>query len=232
MDKTTKIEIVKAIGVASEMTGGHEFSKNVLLQMVKSLEKFDREDVFKALERCCEEVKGRLTLAHIIERIPDPWPSPDEAWALCPKSEAETVVWFDECSISFNEVSGLMDDKVAARMAFRDIYTRHVQGSRSGGKRGPVWTVSQGHDKTLRDIAIREAVDLGRLTLEEGRFHCPELGAPEGVEEEVPLLPPVDEDLTPEEQRTRAEEMTSHIESLKEKMGTKWMETPDDDNDL
>lgn len=91
--------------------------------------------------------------------------SADEAWAICPKSEAETVVWTAEMASAYAVASELLDegDRIGARMAFKGAYERLCNESEMMNK--PVkWSVSLGHDQKGRDSVIQDAVVKGRLT--------------------------------------------------------------------
>jgi hypothetical protein len=91
-------------------------------------------------------------------------PDADEAFAMLPKSEAETAVWTPEMAQAW--YAGACDlyqtDRVGARMAFRSAYERYVRSARASGD--PVkWQVSMGHDTHGRAEPIRKAIADGRL---------------------------------------------------------------------
>lgn len=92
-------------------------------------------------------------------------PGPDEAWPQCPFTEAQTVVWSDEMRAAWSVAQPLLEagDPIAARMSFKDAYTREVAAARRAGV--PVrWEVSLGHHVAAREEPIRRALDLGRIT--------------------------------------------------------------------
>ena len=104
--------------------------------------------------------------ADILRRLDgsgDGWLEPNEAWAICPHSEDDTVVWCDEISAAYHTASDLLPDRVAARMAFLDAYRRHVDTARAQGRQ-PRWAVSLGHDSMQRQAALEQAVMAGRIT--------------------------------------------------------------------
>lgn len=157
-----KTELIKKIAVTFELCGGVSLSDAAKEMVVADLEAYPPDAVSKALDRCRAEVKWRMAPADIIQRIDDCRPGADEAWALCPKSEAESAVWTDEMAQAFEEVR-TMEDRVAARMSFRQAYERLLQAARDARK--PVrWWASMGHDQNGRERVIRAAVDAGRLT--------------------------------------------------------------------
>ena len=92
----------------------------------------------------------------------------DEAWADCPRSEAQTVVWTEETAAAYFEGAAHLveaGDHIAARMAFKGSYDRHVSRGRASGR--PVrWIVCQGHDAAGREAVLLDAVERGRITAE------------------------------------------------------------------
>jgi hypothetical protein len=94
-------------------------------------------------------------------------PSADEAWAMCPKDESQTVVWTREMCEAFSEAQGLLSDgdKVGARMAFKAAYERLTEAAMLRND-PPRWEVSLGFDPDLRHQAIEDAVRRGRLALD------------------------------------------------------------------
>jgi len=157
-------ELLKALAVTAELTHT-EISAEAARVLAQDLKDYDPQAVLNALTRCRRELRGTLTLAAIIERIDDGRPGPEEAWAMLPRSEDDTVVWTDEMSEAFFAGAAmLMDtDPIAARMAFKEVYTKLLVQSRTDGK-VTKWQVSLGHDKAGRATAITQAVEKGRLT--------------------------------------------------------------------
>ena len=124
------------------------------------------------------------TAAAIVELLGDPMArlTADEAWALCPRSESETVVWPEEAVQAFAVASIVLEtgDDVGARMAFRSAYNRVCQESDAKGA-PVVWRVSLGHDVAGRESAIQAAVERGRLSAERARLFLPaKLSADQG----------------------------------------------------
>jgi len=129
------------------------------------LSTYDPVQVKRALRKCRLELKGRLTMASVIERLDDGRPGAEEAWSLMPFDESQTVVWTEEMALAFGIAGPLIGegDKIGARMAFKEVYSRMVSEARE--QRKPVsWTASLGHDKNGREAALMVAVDRGRLT--------------------------------------------------------------------
>lgn len=140
----------------------------------RSLENYSMETLSAAFSAHMRDpVNGKFEPkpAHIIDQIEkasktDGRPGAEEAWAiaLAGKSEAETVVWTNECAQAWFAALPVMNmgDEVGARMAFKESYNRMVLEARN--RREPVsWEVSEGFDKERRRVAIASAIDAGRI---------------------------------------------------------------------
>jgi len=162
------MNLLEAIGVAAELTGT-QLSKSSMIAMEADLQAYPLPAVLDALNKCRKELTGRLTLAAIIQRINanDGRLEADEAWALAiaAESESATVVWTEDISQAFFDARSLLEegDKTGARMAFKNSYERLNRESREVGK-PVVWTVSLGHDPSMRETALVEAAIKGRLS--------------------------------------------------------------------
>jgi hypothetical protein len=106
-------------------------------------------------------------------------PTADEAWALCPRGEGDTVVWTEEAAQAFLEVTRELaqDDHIAARMAFKGAYDRAVHMAR-GSRRPLHWTVSLGHDVGGRESVLLDAAERGRITAGQANALIPHTGEP------------------------------------------------------
>ena len=108
-------------------------------------------------------------------------PGPDEAWARMPRSENDSVVWTDEMAYAWSIANGLVNpslvekpDWVAARMAFKDAYTRAIESAIAQGR--PVnWQIVRGHTKDNLEDVLTEAMRLGLITHEQALPHLAEL---------------------------------------------------------
>lgn len=187
MPRDDRIDLLQAIAVTAELTGT-TFSEAAARVMVQDLAPYPMNQVLGALVRCRRELKGRLTVAAIIERLDDGRPGPEEAWSMIPHDERSSVVWTAEMAEAFGVCCGLIlqGDLVAARMAFRECYSAAVVRARA--EQTPVrWIPSLGHDPSMREHAIEEAVRKGRI----GRAHAASLlPAPtEALQLEAPSSP-------------------------------------------
>lgn len=167
--------LLKALAVTAELTGT-QLSPDAVKVMAADLCEFDEGHVVGALTRCRKELRGRLTLAEIILRLDDGRPGVEEAWALVPKSEAETGVLTDEIATAMGVALPLLPDQIAARMTFKEVYMAEITRARNEHK--PVrWFASLGHDPSLREAPIRLAVEKGRLSAEAARPYLPSSAA-------------------------------------------------------
>lgn len=213
---------LKAIAVAAELTGT-ELSAVALRVMDGDLAAYPEAAVLRALDRCRKELKGRLTLAAVLERVEecDGRPGPEEAWAiaLASSDEAETVIWTDEISQAMAVAQPLLEarDKVAARMAFCETYERIVRVAREANV--PCrWVASLGADHERRALAVAAAVQAGRIGHAQAGHYLP---APDDANVVAGLLSGNDVKLLtgiPEDHKASAERgikaLRKHLERL------------------
>jgi hypothetical protein len=170
--------LLEAVAVTTELCG-RTLSDGAARVFVDDLSVYPEQQVMGALKRCRKEVRGALTVADVVSRLDDGRPGVEEAWAMLPKSEADSAVWTTETSQAFGAAVGLLDagEQVAARMAFKEIYLRLVQQSRDAAM--PVeWHVTLGHDPKARDGALANAVHAGRISMDHARKFSPMLTVP------------------------------------------------------
>jgi hypothetical protein len=159
--------LLTTLGATAEVMGT-QLQPAALMLMAEDLSEFSVSDSLAAIKRCRRELTGRLTLAAIIERIQsaDGMPGPEEAWALMSRPESDTVIITEQMGEAMQSARPLLTDgdHIAARMAFKDSYTRIVREARER-KIKPKWFVSMGMDKDGRAQPIAEAVRTGKLEL-------------------------------------------------------------------
>lgn len=161
-------KLLEALTVASEVCGA-PMSEISARFIVRELQQYPEADVLKALNRCARECKRSLTMADIIERIPDGRPSPNEAWARMPKDEHSAGVVTGEMMAAWGIAGGLHDsDEVAARMAFLSTYQSKCQEARDR-KEPVVWRLTAGFDKLATESAARKGIEEGLITLDDAR---------------------------------------------------------------
>lgn len=159
--------VLKAIAATAELTGT-ELSEAALLVFEADLDGYPEADVLAALTRCRRELRGRLTIADVLDRMRTVGghPTANEAWAMVLASldESETVVWTDQVAEAAAVARPILEagDEVGARMAFRDAYERIVRERADE----PRWFPSLGSDAVRREAALDRAVADGRLRRE------------------------------------------------------------------
>jgi len=174
MDDVREI-ILKALAVTAELTGT-ELSKTAARVFAEDLSSYPVDQVLGALTRCRREVKGKLSVADVVSRLEDGRPGAEEAWAMIPRSEQESVVWTEEMSQAFGVCYRMIEagDEIAARMAFKEAYTAAVNRARNSAV--PVkWIPSLGRDESLRAPALEAAVAKGRMLPERAQALLPHL---------------------------------------------------------
>lgn len=103
------------------------------------------------------------------------WLGVEEAWALMPKHESESAMLTDEIAQAIAVATPLIEqgDRVAARMAFKDAYTRLVERAKLEGRK-PRYFPSYGTDKHGAVAMLAKAVQVGQIPLERALEWKPE----------------------------------------------------------
>ncbi|MHC9014488.1 hypothetical protein [Stenotrophomonas bentonitica] len=166
-------DLVKGLMATAEVIGD-QLRPTAAAYMVQDLSCYSLAVLERALAGCRRELKGRLSLAAVLERIDDGHPSPNEAWAVAIQAadERNTVVWTTLTQQAWNTALPLVQagDKIAARQAFLETYTRLVKDARAA--RLPAsYTPSLGFDLTSRNAALTDAVSKGLLAHDQVSDH-------------------------------------------------------------
>ena len=165
--------------IATFAAVGQDMPDVAVAMMTKDLSGYAAVDIGTALSRCRKELR-RITLADILDRIPGGHPGVEEAWSIVAKTlndESASIVWTDEIRTAYGAANDLRDDPIAARMAFREVYSRLVAESRDQKK--PLnWTASLGTDVYGRESALQLAVEKKRLSAQYVAGLLPHLDAP------------------------------------------------------
>lgn len=177
-DKKTFSEIIKGTAGAY----GREVSPIVMRMFWGVLSKYEIHQVEAAFSSHLQTSRFMPTIAEIVERIEmmsgqAARPGPDEAWAMIPKDEQSSQVVTQEMLGAYGVAAHMIHDGdlIAARMAFKDAYTRLCEESKTKGR--PVeWVLSRGWDKETLGQAVSEAVRLGRMTPEKAAPYLAEIG--------------------------------------------------------
>jgi hypothetical protein len=116
--------------------------------------------------------------AHLIgkRQATDGRPTADEAWAMCPRSEDESLFWTEEMAQAYGVAAPLLQhgDQVAARKAFIDRYESLVATARAAGVPRKV-TPSFGFDRNGREAAVHRAVERGLIPAARAQVYLPAL---------------------------------------------------------
>ncbi|MBV4518511.1 hypothetical protein KVG88_00415 [Pseudomonas sp. SWRI74] len=159
---------------------GQEMNPGTAAMMAEDLCAYSVPVVKAALKACRFEVKGKLAMADILQRVQaaDGRPGKDEAWsiALCGHDESETVVLTAEIQQAMTAADSILrlGDKVGARMAFMSAYERLVAQARAEAT--PVsWSVSLGHNPVRRVTAIESAVRMQLISQQTGTQYLSDL---------------------------------------------------------
>lgn len=169
-------EIIKAIAVTAALTGT-DLTEIQVEAMARELDAYPVEQVCAALRRCGREVKYKLTLADILQRIDDGYPTPEEAWSMLPRSEWQSAAMCRPMLVAYCDVSGWMDDdQTGARISFMRRYKEEVEKARAAGE--PVkWKASLGWERDGRFEAEQEAQERNAALY--GRDKYPALEKPD-----------------------------------------------------
>ena len=160
-------KIIQAITVTAELTGT-QLSANAAAVMAEDLLAYPLDKVLIAFERCRRELKGRLTLAAILERVDDDWQSAEEAFNTLVagwENEHLSILTTHTAMHAAESASALFNagDKYRAGLAFKTAYERIVSEKKAKGIQ-PDWYVSAGLDKEQLAQLVTEAAATGKIT--------------------------------------------------------------------
>lgn len=220
MKDNHKKEFAAIVRATCLACGGEAPESDVLRIWWASLEKYEINEVSAAFSQYAQRGKYQPKPADILEildkMLPDGRPGADEAWAMIPMDEYASVVMTQEMAEAMHVAQPLLDegDKIAARMAFKEAYSRIVDANKRNGIK-PSWFPSLGQDKEGRDAALAEAVRLGRI----GAEHAAGLIAPDKV---APMLEMAGKDkLALEYKAPNSEEVALRIRELRDALTKK-----------
>lgn len=170
-----KAQLIDALCLTAEAMG-NVITPTTAMVMADDLADYSMPELGRALRACRREVKGRLSVADVIQRCQaeDRRPGKDEAWSIGLESSDEygTAIMTWEIQQAMIAARVILDegDQVGARMAFMSAYERLVRESRQINR--PIQViVSLGFDKARRETAIQQAVQLGRLSIQQADHH-------------------------------------------------------------
>lgn len=178
MNRDDFTEFTRVLDATCSMLSRDKYQPNqtaaaIFFNVVKAHDLATVKAAFAA--HCADPQRGRFppVPADILAQIEgaaenDGRPGAEEAWAMCQHAadQDRTVVWTTEMSQAWGIAWPVMHggDEVGARMAFKQAYQRLMDEARKA-RRAVEWSASLGADASLRDDAMRVAVDAGRLPL-------------------------------------------------------------------
>jgi hypothetical protein len=167
-----KIEIVKLIALlATEYPNMPAFSDDRIEMWIEQLSVFPPGSVMQAGKNHMRTSRFAPQLAEIVAacqaQAGGGWLGADEAWAMMPKSEAQSAMMTNELSQAMAAASPLLEEgeQNAARMAFRATYSRLVEQAKIEG-RAPRYFLSQGTDFNGRIEVLATAVRAKQIGLD------------------------------------------------------------------
>jgi polyhydroxyalkanoate synthesis regulator phasin len=168
-------QVLETLNAMAVITG-RELNEFAATMLLKDLEPYSEKEILIALAKCRRELRSFPTLAEIVARIDDGRPGPEQAWAMIPVTEEESVVWSTEMQEAYGTVRELLArDEIAARRAFLEVYAKIVAENRAN-RIPPRWEPSLGTDPARRSLAVSEAVRRGRISIEHARELLPDFG--------------------------------------------------------
>lgn len=171
-----KSDLAQRLVVAAELCD-KELSDTAIEYLVTELQRYDTQVIEVALQRVVRF--GRFSYAEIVKNIDDGRPGVEEAWAMMPLDESDSVVWTAEMEKAYFSALPLIEqgDSIAARMVFKEKYTALL--SKAHGTLEPVkWTASLGHDPEKRELVLRDAVMQKKLNKDEAMGLLPAAAYP------------------------------------------------------
>jgi hypothetical protein len=215
-------KLVQLLAATAELMGS-QLSGVALAVLARDLSGYDMNVIERALENVRRN-QTRFNQAAIQKEIelllPDGRPGVEEAWAMWPHDESASAVITDEMAEAMSIAGPLLaeGDKIGARMAFKEAYTRLVNEAKAMNK--PVrWFASLGHEKEGREEVLKEAVRLGRLTGEHAQSLLPapkDGGFVAGLLGDMKLLTKSEEVLT-DEQKEKNRARINEIKNMPRK---------------
>lgn len=218
------VPLASAICATGEALG-QTISATTARVIAKDLTQYPPEEIRNGLLACRRTLTGKLTLAAILQQIHalDGRPEPNEAWAMAVSAadENNSIVLTEEILLALGSARPVLDagDRIGARMAFLSTYQRLIDESRRQAI-PPNWQLSQGHDPHRRQIAISEAVSLGRLKRPQAHrlallLHTPhELDSSPGTE----MLGYSESGPPTQENRNRLQELENFLKRIRKEL--------------
>lgn len=178
----TKNDVIKNLMVMGELYG-RQMTEAATGIYLSDLEEYDYDAVLIALQSCRRELQRFPLIADIISRVQslDGRPGAEEAWAMIPKNEDDSCFVTDEMREASGVAYSLEGDEIAARMAFKETYSKAVIVARQQ-KKNAKWSPIFGRDVAGRAAAVTRAMQSKRISFAEGTHFA------RGIEHLMPEL--------------------------------------------
>lgn len=158
------------------MPGGKVLSERAMESVFYDLNNYSLESVLAAIKHHRKSARFAPAPADIINLLEsgNKRLTADEAWAMIPHDEFETIVWTREMAEAYGIASGILaeGDKIAARMAFKGAYDR-LCAEAALMQRPVSWVVCIGFDKSRIEPALQKAVAAGRISQDRANKFLP-----------------------------------------------------------
>lgn len=159
--------LLQAVMVTAELCGYPFTSETVATVFIEDLAGYPESQVLAALKRCRLAHTGRLTVADVLSRLEDGRPGVETAWAQVATrtDERKSLAWCEEMRVAWATALPLLNagDAIAARMAFKEEYTRLLTAARRE-RTPPQWSLTLGSDPDQREQVVTAAAAQGLIT--------------------------------------------------------------------
>lgn len=158
------------------MPGGKQLSQGAMQMVIDALKHYPLSHLMAAISKHVQIGKFAPMPKDIIDLLEfrNKRMTADEAWAMMPRDESETVVMTEEMAaaydVAFDQI--IAGDLIAGRMSYKAAYDRLCLEAVIKNK-PVVWKVSLGHDKKKIEPALLDAVEAGRLSKEKVKDYLP-----------------------------------------------------------
>lgn len=177
-----KVEIAKAIALLTAEYDLPAFGPDRIEMWMQALSCFPPGAVTRSATNYIKTNKFKPQLADIMEgcakQLDANWLGADEAWSLMPMDESTSAMLTPEMAEALAAARPLIDrrDYTAARMAFKDTYTRLTDKAKLEG-RMPTYFPSFGTDEAGRVTMLVNSVQKGQVTMDTATKMLPEFAA-------------------------------------------------------
>lgn len=174
-----KVEIAKAIALLTAEYDLPAFGPERIQMWMEALAAYPAGSITKSVTNYIKTNRFKPQLADIVEgcakQLGEFWLGAEEAWGMMPKDESTSAMMTAESAEALAAAQPLIEkvDYTAARMTFKEAYTRLVDKAKLEG-RMPAYYTSFGTDPVGRSTMLVNAVNKGQITVDEAVKALPE----------------------------------------------------------